>query len=75
MNIAGSIWDDVSTQLNKIYYKGLVIFKQYNAEKLHILSLNISLTWEIQDTQQDPFHHDAALRSLCVDVHCWKELA
>lgn len=38
LNIAGNIWDNVSTQLNKIHIKGLVVFRNFSAELLHIKS-------------------------------------
>ena len=38
--MVGSIWVNVSTQVSKVYDKGLVIFFLYsNAEFLHIKSL------------------------------------
>ena len=32
LNIDGNIWDNVSTQLNKIYNIGLVIFRNFYVE-------------------------------------------
>jgi len=38
LKIVGNIWDDVSTQLNRIYNIGLVVFTHFTAEKLHMFS-------------------------------------
>lgn len=35
LNIVGNIWENVSTQLNKIHNKGLVVFRHYQEEMLH----------------------------------------
>lgn len=32
--------DNVSTQLNKLYKIGLLLFRHFNAEMLHIMPLN-----------------------------------
>lgn len=39
LNIVGNIWDIVSTQLNKICNRGIVVFRHFKAEMLHIIPL------------------------------------
>lgn len=40
LKIFGNIWNNISAQFNKIHNIGLVIFRHFNVEKLHIISLN-----------------------------------
>ena len=40
LQIVGNIWDIVSTQMNKIYNTGLVVFGYFTAKILHIAPLN-----------------------------------
>lgn len=36
LNIAGNVWDNERTQLNKLYKTDQVVFKHFNAEIFHI---------------------------------------
>lgn len=38
-----NIWDNSSTQLNKMYDKGLIIFRHFNAKMLHILYIQCTI--------------------------------
>lgn len=42
-------WDNLSTQLKKIYNKGLVVFNRVNVEMPHL----ISLRYKLQETTGD----------------------
>ena len=41
LNIVGKCCDDITTQLNKMYYKGFVILWFFNVEMLHTESLSL----------------------------------
>ena len=43
LNNSGNIWDNPSTQLNKIYNKGLLILRPFNAEFFNVAHLAVSL--------------------------------
>lgn len=40
LSIVGNTWDNVSTQLDKMFIKSLVMFGHVNVEMLQIMSLN-----------------------------------